>query len=507
MEEKITINTPKGPKKISKGHHLKSLIKIIEAISVGVQNHYQKLGLQYVEVPEIVGITGACENVDTLFKVGNRLDLPLFITQTGQLGLEQALQYYPGVYTIIHSGRDEEVEDKRHLRQFRLTEEEFDWTMVDKNKKYDEEVIYQALLNHIELATKAMIRNALKNCIHDLKKIYQCDIQALRKLLNKSFLRITYEEAITLLNKNGFPGLSWGSDLKSEHEQLIIDLLNKRKKKAWEKRPVFIMRYPKKIKFFNMKVSEKDRRVVLSADLIFPLSGEAVGAAVREYNGKKLKKRLLESTMFKLHQQRGGSYQDFVWYIEEIIGAGKTKLHAGYGIGNERIIQYLLGQEDIRLCSLFSLTDKQIGDWDRKRRGTIHFISRKKTILLSIGGIANKRKLLNYIKKISDGSFTFYATQNTHQFLKKDSIETTLVYKISQAGKMPNLTGLLKEKLFDIIINIPTRRKKERKEYTDGQMIRKKAIETGTTLITDVEVAKDLIENLYKTVIQEKDKE
>jgi aspartyl/asparaginyl-tRNA synthetase len=73
------------------------------------------MGLTYVDVPEIVGITGAFENVDTPFKVGNRLNLPLFITQKGQLSLEQSLQSFYGVWTVIHSGCDEEEEDGKHL--------------------------------------------------------------------------------------------------------------------------------------------------------------------------------------------------------------------------------------------------------------------------------------------------------------------------------------------------------------------------------------------------------
>jgi len=136
---------------------VESLIKINAALNSGAQKHYEDIGLQYVDVPEIVGITGACENVDTLFKVGNRLDLPLFFTQTGQLALEQALQFFQGVYTVIHSGRDEEFEDERHIRQFRLTEEEFDCTMAGMQpKNYDEEKMFSSLLEHIELAIKAI---------------------------------------------------------------------------------------------------------------------------------------------------------------------------------------------------------------------------------------------------------------------------------------------------------------------------------------------------------------
>src|SRR3989344_8531465 len=99
--------------------HLKNLIQVSSTMTQGFYEYFQRTGLEYVTVPQIVGITGACENVDTLFKVNNRLNLPLFFTQTGQLALEQALQHTRGVYTVINSGRDEEEEDNRHLRQFR----------------------------------------------------------------------------------------------------------------------------------------------------------------------------------------------------------------------------------------------------------------------------------------------------------------------------------------------------------------------------------------------------
>jgi len=97
-------------KKLNFNDHFANLVRINESLNQGAQKNYQRLGLTYVDVPEIVGITGACENVDTLFKVGNRLDIPLFFTQTGQLSLEQTLQSFPGAYTVIHSGRDEELE-------------------------------------------------------------------------------------------------------------------------------------------------------------------------------------------------------------------------------------------------------------------------------------------------------------------------------------------------------------------------------------------------------------
>lgn len=493
MKNTIKINAlQNGYKSVDRVEHIEKLIKIIESMFLGVFEHYRKNGLQYVEVPEVVGITGACESIDTLFKVSNRLDLPLFITQTGQLSLEQSLQIFPGVFTVIHSGRDEEKEDERHLRQFRLTEEEFDCTLAGMDRDtYDEEKMYEALLKHIEKAIKAIVKRVYADCGPEIEKTYGRTREFFEETLFLPFLRIDYQKAITILNKNGFPRLKFGDDLKAVHEQMMVKLVNQdSKKKAKIDLPVFIMRYPKEIKFFNMKVSKNDPRVVLSADLIFPISGEGVGSAVREHEGRLLKERLLSSTMYRLHHERGGEYRDFAWYVDEIIGKGKTNPHAGYGIGNERVLQFILGQKDIRMCSLFSLLDMQTHDWDVKRRGKIYLFSSKRKILLTIGRSENKRKLLPFIKKVYGKKVALYATKKTHFFLKKKGIETMMVYKISQQGK-PNLGDLLEQNIFDVIINIPSRDGTE--ELTDGKLIRKAAIESGTTLITDMEVATEFL--------------
>lgn len=333
-------------------NHFRNLIGINNSIFNAGHDHYRKSGLTYAEVPHMVGITGACENVDTLFKIQNRMNNPLFFTQTGQLSLEQLLQCFPGMYTVIHSGRDEEEEDPRHLRQFMLIEEEFDWSFIDPDiSKYDEEKMYEILLEHIEAAVKAMAKRAIEENSEALEKEYGRDAKRFSQSLEDPFWRMDYEDALNLLRKNGFPELRWGDDLKADHEAMVVRLINGNES---EPRPVFIMRYPKEIKFFNMKVSEKDPRVVLSADLIFPFAGEGVGSAVREPNGEKLEKRLLDSNMFRLHKERGGTLEDFRWYLD-LVKSRKTRPHAGYGLGNERLVQYLLGSNDIRSCSTFRM--------------------------------------------------------------------------------------------------------------------------------------------------------
>lgn len=342
--------------------HYGNVARVAETFKFASEAYYKSIGLNYLDVPEIVGITGACENVDTLFKVSSRVKVPLFFSQTGQLSLEQALQYFHGVCTVIHSGRDEELEDERHLRQFMLTEEEFDSTLLGMTREnYDEEKMYDALLSHIEGVLKAVIKSAVDKHADLLISTYKRDVDALKYAIERPFYKIEYREAVKLLQQNGHPELKFGDDLGSDHEAAVVKLLAGSNHPL----PVFIMKYPQEIKFFNMKPYTKDETVVLSADLVLPFSGEAVGSAVREHDYERLKSRLLNSKMYELHTKRGGKLQDFDWYLN-IMKEQKTNPHAGYGIGNERVLQYIFGFKDIRHSSVMALLAQQTKDWEVK---------------------------------------------------------------------------------------------------------------------------------------------
>ncbi len=120
----------------------------------------------------------------------------------------------------------------------------------------------------------------------------------------------------------------------------------------------------------------------------------------------------------------------------------------------------------------------------------------EKNLLLSIGKIANKKVLLPQVKELGQAKgFKIYATEKTHNFLKKNKVKTIKIYKISQPRSKPNIKDMLEQKIFDLIINIPTKKGKK-SEVTDGKIIRQSAVINDIPLITDVTVAQDLIDKL-----------
>jgi asparaginyl-tRNA synthetase len=327
--------------------HRRNLILLHQSLTQAAARHYQQAGRTFVDVAHIVGITGACENVDTLFQIHSHTGQRRFFTQTGQLALESALVHFPAVWTQIHSGRAERVNDARHLHEFPLTEEELDATTVGMSREdYDPEAMFVHLIFAISTAVRRMIGGVYDDHRDMLREQYGRHVQQLREAALNTFPVITYSDAVQLLANDKYPDLTFGDDLTAEHEARLLELVN-----DGTPMPVFVTHYPKDIKFFNMAVSRTDDRVCLSADLILPYAGEAVGSAVREHDPQRLAIRLVDSRMYQAHRERGGSLDDFRWYLD-LIDSQITNPHAGYGLGNDRLIQYILGESDIRNASV-----------------------------------------------------------------------------------------------------------------------------------------------------------
>jgi asparaginyl-tRNA synthetase len=305
-----------------------------------VQAYYEGSGVEYVdEVPLLVPITGACENVGTLYPV--RTSRNLYLTQTGQLSLEVELQQASGVYCIVSSFRADRT-DERHLNEFRLVEEEF--AIAERSRD-----ILVPLLSRAQGAVGAMLQGALSET-QELEALGRSPEPVVGVLSGDRWPAVTYRGALGLLNRiEEFSHLSFGVDLKREHEAALIELVCA--EHGVDVGPVFVTHYPEHIKFFNMKIDPTDPTVVLSADLLLPIAGESVGAAVREDNHATLLRRLAESSMLReLAAQGDHTMEDFGPYVD-LIASGRVPFHAGYGIGLERVLQFVLGEPDIRKVS------------------------------------------------------------------------------------------------------------------------------------------------------------
>lgn len=286
----------------------------------GARKYFDDMEFNEIVVPHITKATGACENIDTLFAV-DYFGEKGYLSQTAQLYLESLIPWLNKVWCISPSFRAEPRVDNRHLTEFTLVELEFAGT-------------FEELLEHIEGVLVSMIGSVLRKMTSRW-----LDRNRLRQVV-PPFPRVSYSEAIKELNTE------FGHDITREEEQMLVQ--------KHGGKPLFITHFPRSMKFFNMIENEENPQLVNSADLILPYGGEAVGAASREYQADRLLKRLEESQMLRQLLARGGSIKDFDWYID-VYKKYPGAPHAGCGIGLNRVTQFVLGVEDIRMCTAYPL--------------------------------------------------------------------------------------------------------------------------------------------------------
>jgi len=337
LEEKINssvldvLRETGGRHRLLSTPYLHAVAKIEASLLKGARKYFDENGFVEVVVPHLTRATGACENIATMFELdyfGERA----YLSQTAQLYLEALTPFLDKVWCVGPSFRAEPDVDSRHLTEFTLIELEFKGG-------------FNELLEHIEGVILSMVKCVLNERMEELN-LLGVDTQRL-EALSRPFRRITYTEAVEQLSDYG---VNWGDDLKSRHERLLVEINGNQ--------PLFVTHYPKAIKFFNMKENDENPSIVNSADLLLPFSGEAVGAAEREYEYEKLYERLINSTMLKQLIEKEGSLEDFAWYLEFYKEHGAP--HSGCGIGLNRVTQFILGSNDIRTTTVFPLNRESI---------------------------------------------------------------------------------------------------------------------------------------------------
>lgn len=316
-----------------------AVFRIRSLAAFAIHKFFQENGFVYVNTPIITG--SDAEGAGEMFKVTtlDLLNVPLVdgsvdytqdffkkdtnLTVSGQLNGEAFALAYKNIYTFGPTFRSENSNTARHAAEFWMMEPELAFADLTD------------YLDNAEAMLKFVIRYIRENAPEEMEffdSIVEKGLfDKLDNVVNSEFGRITYTEAVKLLQGSGekfeYP-VEWGADLQTEHERYLAEKVFKR--------PVFVTDYPKEIKAFYMKQNE-DGKTVAAADLLVPGVGELIGGSQREEDYDKLVQRM---------QELGMKTQDYWWYLE-LRKFGGVK-HAGYGLGFERLLMYVTGMTNIR---------------------------------------------------------------------------------------------------------------------------------------------------------------
>lgn len=245
------------------------------------------------------------------------------LTVSGQLEGEIFALAFRNIYTFGPTFRAENSNTARHASEFWMIEPEMAFAELKDYLDNAEAMVRYVIKYVMEHAPEEM---AFFNSFID-KGLFD----RLNNVVNSEFGRVTYTEAVEILQKSGhkfeYP-VEWGTDLQTEHERYLTE-------KVFGK-PVFVTDYPKDIKAFYMRLNE-DGKTVAASDLLVPGIGELIGGSQREERLDVLEQRI---------EELGLNKEDYWWYLE-LRKYGETK-HSGYGLGFERLIMYLTGMSNIR---------------------------------------------------------------------------------------------------------------------------------------------------------------
>jgi len=334
-----------------------SVFRLRHALAYAVHKYYNDNGFFYVHTPVITA--SDAEGAGEMFRV-TTLDLHKLpktpegqidfkedffgratnLTVSGQLEGELMAMGLGKIYTFGPTFRAENSNTTRHLAEFWMIEPEMAFYELEDNMDLAEDFV------------KYVIRYALENYKEDLdileKRLIEEEknkkqeerspmalTEKLKFVVENNFERITYTEAIDiLLNSNHHKKkkfqyeVKWGVDLQSEHERYLVE-------KHFEK-PVILTNYPKDIKSFYMKQND-DGKTVRAMDVLFPGIGEIIGGSQREEDYEKLKARM---------EQMGVPTDELWWYLDT--RRFGTAPHSGFGLGFERLVQFVTGMGNIR---------------------------------------------------------------------------------------------------------------------------------------------------------------
>ncbi len=312
---------------------LGAVMRVRNACATAIHTFFQEKGFIWVHTPIITA--NDCEGAGELFTVTS-LDLKkpanfaedffgkrAYLTVSGQLQAEVMAMALSNVYTFGPTFRAENSNTSRHLAEFWMVEPEMAFCDLEGDQD-----LAEAFLKYI-------FKFVLENCPEDLhffnERIDKTVLSTAENIVNSEFGRITYSEAIELLEKADrqfeFP-VEWGVDLQSEHERYLAEELFKK--------PVIVTNYPKTIKAFYMRLDDNNK-TVSAMDILAPKIGEIIGGSQREERLDVLIQRM---------QEQGMNPDDLWWYLD--LRRYGSVPHAGFGLGFERLVQFMTGMTNIR---------------------------------------------------------------------------------------------------------------------------------------------------------------
>ncbi len=317
-----------------------AVLRIRHAISFAIHKYFNDNGFYYLHTPIITA--SDCEGAGEMFRV-TTLDAknpPLqedgsvnfaedffgretSLTVSGQLEGELAAMALSNIYTFGPTFRAENSNTPRHLAEFWMIEPEMAFYEIDDNMDLAEDFLGY------------LIRYAMEHCKDDLQflcSMYDKELMdRLNFTINNKYKRTTYTQAVDILMNSGekfeYP-VSWGVDLQTEHERFLVE--------RYFKKPVIVTDYPKDIKAFYMKQND-DGKTVRGMDVLFPKIGEIIGGSQREEDYRKLYQRIKELSLPE---------KDLWWYLDT--RKFGTAPHSGFGLGFERLLQFITGMGNIR---------------------------------------------------------------------------------------------------------------------------------------------------------------
>ncbi|RKX49341.1 MAG: asparagine--tRNA ligase [Thermotogae bacterium] len=296
------------------------ILRVRHEIIKSIREFYNERGFVLVDTPIFTGSIG--ESAGNLFELDYFDYGKAYLAQTGQLYLEAACMALGKVYNLGPTFRAEKSKTRRHLIEFWMNEAEVAYYQHEDNIKLQEELV------------SYVVRKILENAEDHLRALKR-DTKRLEKIV-PPFPRITYTDAIKLLQKKGF-STSWGDDIGGDEETAIAEEFDK---------PVVVEKYPRKMKAFYMQPDPENPDVVLCDDMLAPEGyGEIIGASERIWQKEVLVERIKEF---------GLDLDTYDWYLD--LREFGTVPHSGFGMGVERVVAWICGLEHVREAIPFART-------------------------------------------------------------------------------------------------------------------------------------------------------